>query len=376
MAPATQANDDNTTKPPPSKRSKSSPTHNQDARRLCARLLTNGLPDQLKPPSPCIRNNLGPLRQMFHTAGFRTTIVHSPREALSIYRDSALLLEETTNSRNSKEYLVVMLGLHPCQMEMEGAYREQFQEPYCLYRFCQRLRSTCVQSVQSNATFANSLETTERSCLEYLQAQCKNETRTTTPSSSSGSFLPQDLMEITLHANHGLRREQLQHEYDRIVQHHSSLSNALLLRWVQCHNLVIRNVYFKRSPQPQYERMSIFLYDPQLDETKPPTFTFVPRLHQAISQGPQALAYSMVQCFWQKLLQRGYYASETLRNQLEPDLKRYFCSGLASNTNIPLLLYVVSICVMSRMNSHVCRFFPSQRRPLFPLGTIGFLFSR
>jgi hypothetical protein len=89
---------------------------------------------------------------------------------------------------------------------------------------------------------------------------------------------------------------------------------------------------------PKYERITVYLYDPNIDEFKPPPFTFLPSLHCLLEQGPEALVQGMVKSFWSHLLRQGYFATPAICSEFTPDLEKYFLSGIAQNPNIPLLL--------------------------------------
>ena len=96
------------------------------------------------------------------------------------------------------------------------------------------------------------------------------------------------------------------------------------------HQTCIKDIYFKFSrEQPQYERMSIFLFDPDIDvHQKSTPFLFLPSLHTVITEGPVSLATKMVDSFFRHLLQNGYFATEHIKQILIPHLHRFFLSGL------------------------------------------------
>ena len=108
--------------------------------------------------------------------------------------------------------------------------------------------------------------------------------------------------------------------------------------FLTAHECSIKDIYFKQSHLPKYERITVYLYDPDIDEFKPPPFTFLPSLHLLLEQGPEALVQDMIQSFWSHLLRHGYFATPAIRNEFTPDLEKYFLSGIAQNPNIPLLL--------------------------------------
>ena len=105
-----------------------------------------------------IGNDHNKLRQLLNDHGFRTSMVSSPRMAVSIYKDSCychcddnkndeLTTTTTTTTTNNlfregKEILLIALGLHPYQETIELLYNSTttIKKKYCLRLFCQRLR--------------------------------------------------------------------------------------------------------------------------------------------------------------------------------------------------------------------------------------------
>jgi hypothetical protein len=94
----------------------------------------------------------------------------------------------------------------------------------------------------------------------------------------------------------------------------------------------------KRSHQTQYERITIYLYDPEIDHCKPPHFLFMPSVKTAMEKGPEAIVQEMVQSFWSHLLRHGYFATNAMKEKLNADLKQFFLSGIAHDLKIPLQL--------------------------------------
>jgi len=70
--------------------------------------------------------DLSKVRSVFDFHGFRTSVVKSPRLALSIYKDSCVLdLEQTNGSIDflgGKAFLVSIFGCHPLQSNIERLY--------------------------------------------------------------------------------------------------------------------------------------------------------------------------------------------------------------------------------------------------------------
>jgi hypothetical protein len=104
------------------------------------------------------------------------------------------------------------------------------------------------------------------------------------------------------------------------------------------HQTVVKDVVLKQSHLPQYQRLSFYLYDPDIDELKPSTLLFMPCFYIVLQKGYQEIVRLMVDTFWKEILKRGYFASASTRSAIEPNLKQYIESGLTTNPNVPLLV--------------------------------------
>jgi hypothetical protein len=135
-----------------------------------------------------------------------------------------------------------------------------------------------------------------------------------------------------------LRVEQLQHEFERIAFQNSTMANASVQLFLDAHSCCIKEVYFKRSHLENYQRIALYFYSPEVDELKPPPFTFLPSLHRALESGPEGLVQDMIRSFWGHLLRHGYFSTPAMKSEFTPDLEKYFLSGITQNVNIPLLL--------------------------------------
>jgi len=117
-----------------------------------------------------------------------------------------------------------------------------------------------------------------------------------------------------------VRKEQLEREYDRIITHNATFANARLQLFLEAHSLDIKEVYFKRSAhEAKYERITIYVYDPDIDLLKPPRLTFLPCLSLALKAGPAAIVKDMVQHFWKSLLKRGYFVTKGIEENVVGD---------------------------------------------------------
>jgi len=288
------------------------------------------------------KNELDKLRALLDQHGLRTSILASPRRALSVYKDSCCLFsgpETKSNKNDGKEFLVVMLGLHPQQIEMERLYAESFKNLCCLRIFCLRIRQACSKAVQQSEKLSTLLQEGQTLCQSLSQMEYSNEAIPELQVAAQQAVRTvAQIQQLAVAADTHLRPAQLEHEYNRIVFQNSTLSNAYLSILVDHHGLVIKDVYFKHSHLPQYERITIYLYDSDIDERTPPRFTFLPSLRLALDQGAEAVAKFMTEFFWNNLLRRGYFPTSKLQDAMGPMLERYFLSGLANNPSIPLLL--------------------------------------
>ena len=312
-----------------------------------------------------IRQDLYQLQELFHAVGFRTSIVQSPRLAVSLYKDSCVLLDvlddgtgtmtDANNSSDSnhnqqrqqqRDYLLTMLGLHPEQGAREAYYKSSHvRDQYCWHQFLTRLRWVRRKALQD----------------DRVQAWLSNHTTTNSKSATE----VKQFMALLLQADPKLRQEQLDHELDRIGWYNCTLSNALLQQFLHGHHAcIIKDVFFKTSHVAKYERITFYLYDPEIDLVKPTSnFILLPDLARALQQtqhsnannalsksissseqqGTRAIVQDMTTTFWSHLLRHGgYYASATMKEQLSPALERYFLSGLRQDPNIPLKLCVRS----------------------------------
>lgn len=315
-------------------------------------------------PKTKIRQDLYKLQELFDAVGFRTSIVQSPRLAVSLYKDSCVMEDETNDDKinsdgdtnqllvrqqqQQRDYLLTMLGLHPDQDAREQYYKSSgICDQYCLHQFLARLKLVRRKAMQDDA----------------VQAWIEQHTSTTTTSTTITSASDiQQFKGLMLRADPKLRLEQLDHELDRLRWSNCTLSNALLQQLLDgYHGCIVKDVFFKTSHVAKYERLTFYLYDPDVDEIKPTSnFVLLPDLSRALQQtqeqkssssskvssstsseqkGVMAIVQDMMTTFWSHLLRHGgYYASTTMKEQLSPALERYFLSGLRQDPNIPLKL--------------------------------------
>jgi hypothetical protein len=289
--------------------------------------------------NPNTRNNLGKLRKLMDDHGFRTSMIASPRAALSVCKDSCTL-EEGDDDNEGKTFLVTTFGLHPDQMKMEHFYATSIKNVYCLMLFCKRLREAC-QGALKDEQVARLVSENEQLCRAL--GSMTEDSKALEQAHALSSSVPKrvaNLIQLAAQAEPRNRVEQLKHEYDRIALWNSTLSNALVSLFLKEHNCCIKDVFFKRSHQPQYERITIYLYDPEIDHYKPPHFLFMPSVKTAVEKGPKAIVEEMIQSFWSHLLRHGYFVTGTMKEELNADLERFFLSGITHDVKIPLQLCV------------------------------------
>jgi hypothetical protein len=147
-----------------------------------------------------------------------------------------------------------------------------------------------------------------------------------------------ELVQLAIQADPRIRKEQLDREYERIEYQHSTCANALMQRFLDENDCTIKDVYFKRSHLPKYERITVYFYDPGIDFARPPRFTFLPALRRGIDDGPEAIAEAMIESFWRNVLRHGYFATTEVRNEFTDDLRKFFLSGIAHDLTTPLKL--------------------------------------
>lgn len=289
-------------------------------------------------------NDLGRAQAFFEQYGFRTSIVQSPREALSIYKDSCCIESSSATIKDNdggnddndeKLRLLCMLGLHPHQDQLESCYDTCIKRIYWMLLFCQRIRSACADVLE------------QKQSLESLVAQCETDCHNAAAAGAEtcrilslqvDKDVARLIQAIVVEAKGRFRPEQLQREYDCITWYNATYANAEFQLWVDYHGMNIKEIYWKQNHVSKYERFTIFLYDSALDPVRPPRFAWMPGLSLVLAKGPTALARTMTQAFWAHLLRRGYYATPYIQRALSPELERYFLRGISKDPTVPILL--------------------------------------
>lgn len=300
-----------------------------------------GLPSTLR--GPHVREDTEKLKRLFDSNGFRTSLVSSPREALSVYKDSAHLFSDSLfSTTDGKTWLVTLLGMHPNQDELEHFFRSSVRDVLCLMVFCQRLRETCKRALE-DSNVADLVAGCELQCrsLGRLKTTEFTSSQILQHAQSLAASVPQlvaNLIKRVVHAEPRNRVEQLKREFERIQVWNSTLSNALVSIFTREHQCCIKDMVFKQSHQPQYERITVFLHNHVHDYNKPPHFLFMPALSTILREGPHALGESMLQSFWLHLIRHGYFATQAMKDSLSSNLKAFFLSGITQGPNLPIHL--------------------------------------
>lgn len=302
--------------------------NNVELRKIIARFLFSDISDTLAGMK--IKNDITKLRALFDGLGFRTTIIESPRQAMSVYLDSC-----ECNACSPKAFLSTMIGMNPMQADLERLYGKSVRDTWCLMLFCKRIKEAC-NVVVNEAKFGGNdlhkiLDETIRSCKSFI-----NEDIIPLPFNQRERII--EIQKMAEAVDDRVRLDQLEREFDRIQACNSTLSNAMARLLFDFHESDVKDVVFKQSHMPQYQRLSFYLYDPDIDEVKPSQFLFLPCLHKLLMKGYKEIVNLMADTFWKEMLQRGYFASASARAAIEPSLKRYIESGLTKNPSVPMLV--------------------------------------
>jgi hypothetical protein len=306
------------------------------------------------------------LRRLLDIHGLRTTKMLSPREAVSIYKDSCRTghadSDEDISLRDGKEFLLVAFGIHPQQEDIEKEYKTFTKNEYCILLFCQKIRQqySNLQSLSSsskppveNETTIDTNENVRRLFRQIEQTlQFAKEFKTNDACGISSRVAKEQVktlieLAVKVKGRRCYRKEEWRKEYQRICISNSTVSNAFIFLLQFAHGMCIKDIYFKFNRQePKYERITIYLYDPAIDEgRRPDFFVFLPGLDTVLTKGPHELVSEIIDSFWTCVIRNGYFPSTRLQGVLESKLRGFFLSGItATNTatananNLPIPL--------------------------------------
>jgi len=398
--------------------------NNNGVAMSCLKLLFAPLPSTLTTATKSNANNedekVLSFRNMWTKHGFRTSVVTSPRPAVSVYLDSCReggdVAPSTTASTSGasatgigtatieseyeagRAYLLTCIGMHPSQMIFEeGSYQSTLKDVFCLYLFLKRMkyvRRGDMEDERLTKIVSPWEEKLQALLKEFLhignggsEEQIMNLQTTLQELRSSASPILSKLLSTLIDIDHSLRRDQLLHEYNRIVYENCTLANACLQRWLaidydnkdneeQLYDL--DQVYFKPSPRgrylPKYERITMHFKDPDAVEPTKGKLIWMPGLTEVLTASSSvaasgkssathplvSIADNMLTSTWSCLLRNGYYVDEARKSSLGPELRKFYISGLVSGSvdgNLPILL-----------NAH---FTPTHPLSLYLHGTAG-----
>lgn len=294
------------------------------------------------------------LRRLLDIHGLRTTKISSPREAVSIYKDSCRIghtnSDEDISLRDGNEFLLVAFGIHPHQEDIEKEYETCTKNAYCVLLFCQKIRqeycnlqrlSSSSSPPVENDTTTDANENVRRLFRQIEQTlQFAKEFTTNDGCGISSRFAKEQVetlieLAVMVKGRRCYRKEEWRKEYQRIRISNSTVSNAYIFLLQSAHGMCIKDIYFKFNRQePKYERITIYLYDPAIDEgRRPDFFLFLPGLHTILTKGPHVLVSEIIDSFWTCVIRNGYFPTTKLQGVLESKLRCFFLSGITS-TNI------------------------------------------
>jgi len=308
--------------------------HNQKQKILiqtCLGLLTSALPQTLV-SFQSKSKDLSTFKELWTAHGFRTSMVTSPKPAVSVYLESCINPSGIDVSKSSdviegRNYLLYLLGMHPNQKDesdVEETYQSGIKSVYCLLQFCKKLRSVRESDMQDPriVEILKDWETGLSTCTNavaspsFIDGNKADADIHVTNLRTFASNVPEilsNLISTLMTIDHSLHKEQLIHEYDRIEYRNCTLANACLQRVMSCVNdvdpsslgnaaatasnskknrgeWIFQQVYFKASPPgkylPKYERITIHLNDPSSEGEEgvlaSGQFIFLPSLTQVL----------------------------------------------------------------------------------------------
>jgi hypothetical protein len=314
--------------------------HHESFHYLQRCLLLND--DPLLPQSlavdPPVKQNIHRLQQLLQEHGFRTSLVTSPRPGVSVYKDSAqpTVVNGTVERAGARRFLLILLGLDKFQEQLEKEYQSTFRSLWCLSLFCRKIRQAYFpRGSEDNQDalvkdFETELTATEKFCRDSLSSA--------TPTTDSVDERVATMISLAVTIKNTSQRrhraEEWEREYEHICATNCTLSNVHLTMFLSHHQLWVHDVVFKPGPLTKFERITVFLCDPNNDACRPPTFLLVPSLHTILNSGIQSMVSAMVEFVWSHLVQLGYFASPSITMRLMNQLIRFFLSGFLPHRQI------------------------------------------
>ena len=311
----------------------------------CLHLLFSNLPSSLS-----ASGDVSAFRELWTSHGFRTSMVTSPHQAVSIFLDSCQ--KSTVESRDGRDYLLSCIGMHPQQTGLEEAYAS-IKSVYCLQLFLGRMRAVRKQDMENqdvNAILVD-WEADLHAVLNQLNDKQVSTSRLLTLADRSSQILSQFVSKLT-EIDHSLRSDQLLREYNRITYENCTLANACLQKWLyggRKPKFMLDQAYFQFTPPGSYipsrERITIRLRDENA-EGVPEKLILLPSLTQILMRGDttrhplDGVVEDMISSTWGDLLRNGYFLDQNRREQLSDPLRKFYLSGLLAGreSNMPILL--------------------------------------
>ncbi|KAI2512456.1 hypothetical protein MHU86_1909 [Fragilaria crotonensis] len=231
-----------------------------------------------------IKLSLHETKRLFDDHGFRSSLVTSPRPALSIYLESCKVdhnkdFESSLLLSNGRTFLLAMLGMHPEQMELEHAFKTYIHSMYIFRMFVLSLRRTCPTALEG-VNEGDSINKIFEDYSQGIQGLTNNN-----PGSVDFTTEASTLISNICQVDTRFRIDQRQNEYRRVQLLNSTFSNALLQLFLDFHESCIQDILYQPSPtSPAYERITIFLHDPEESTQRPPSFIFLPSLNTILTK--------------------------------------------------------------------------------------------
>lgn len=290
-------------------------------------------------------------RKLWTRHGFRTSLITSPHEAVSIFLDSCKQTEEV-EGKEGRSYLLSCIGMQPQQRIMEQYYAT-IMSAYCLHLFFGRMRVVRKQLFDTDdiCGIIMSWETELKDVMMVLKDDHSYD-RLKDLAGSSSRILSELITKLG-RVDHTLRTDQLLREYNRITYENCTLTNAclqkLLYRSDQPH-FELDEVHFHCSPVGSYisnrERITIRMKDENAHALSSrlilmPSLANNILLREDIHRHPlDGVVEDMLNTTWDDLLRNGYYVDQKKKEQLLEPLKMFFLSGLLGGreSNMPILL--------------------------------------
>jgi hypothetical protein len=296
------------------------------------------------------------LQRMLDNNGFRTSKVSSPREGVSVYKDSCLRNHERNDddddsSQEGTDFLLVTFGIHPRQEEIEKNYELLMKDSYCVLLFCQKMhqvfnltspkkdekKNTCDPLTKDLQNLLNAIEQNIFSMESILKNNNTNSNHNLNSLHRSSESRIDELIRLAINLKGEnctfYRMEEWKKEYQRICVSNSTISNAYISLLQSSHGMYIDDILFRFSKvESKFERFTIYLKGDE-EALQPDCFLLLPCLNAIVNKGPLFVISKMVESFWSHLLQNGYFPTARVKDSLDFYLRNFFLSGIVRTNN-------------------------------------------